>query len=350
MASVAEDGASSEGGWCTIESDPGVFTAMINDLGVQGVQVDELVDLSEEAFVAANLAGPIFGLLFLFKYDEVLAAPTTTPLTAGERPLGLIFSRQVIRNACATQAILAVLLNARQRGLELGRLLTEYAEFAEALDPETRGELLANSREICAIHNAFTPQRGILLEEDPALRDLLPSEDAFHYVAYVPFAGQVYELDGLQSGPSALGAFSTSPSSSSSSNGTLGSEASSKRPGNDAEIDLDWIRIALDSIRRRIARVTSQELRFSVLVVHRDPRDELRKLAASGDSLAASRLAEEESKHFQWQRENMLRRMDLMPLGIRLLVMLADQGRFQGMLEEVQRTRRQELLDRRKNP
>ena len=42
---------------------------------------------------------------------------------------------QVINNACATQAIISVLLNVSHQDMDLGSVLTEFKEFSGPLDP-----------------------------------------------------------------------------------------------------------------------------------------------------------------------------------------------------------------------
>ncbi|XP_008679149.1 ubiquitin carboxyl-terminal hydrolase 2 [Zea mays] len=76
--------------WCTIdESDPGVFTELIQQMQVEGVQTS-------------------IWLIFLSKWisgekDERHVVRDPNPY--------LFFAHQVISNACATQAILSVIMN-----------------------------------------------------------------------------------------------------------------------------------------------------------------------------------------------------------------------------------------------
>lgn len=72
------------------------------------------------------------GLVFLFKWTSEADARPTLKETEGSN---VFFARQVISNACATQAILAVLLNAEGLKDKLGAQLTQFREFTAGFPP-----------------------------------------------------------------------------------------------------------------------------------------------------------------------------------------------------------------------
>lgn len=76
------------GDWCTIECSPIIFTKLIQEYGVQGIEVEDVFDLSQESI--ENLKqGKVYGFIFLFKYDEKI------PILGKQIPEapGLIFAK-----------------------------------------------------------------------------------------------------------------------------------------------------------------------------------------------------------------------------------------------------------------
>ncbi|KAK7996288.1 ubiquitin carboxyl-terminal hydrolase 2 [Apiospora marii] len=249
------------GGWNTIESDAGVFTYLLDNLGVKDVQFEELLTLEPDALASLY---PVYGVIFLFKY------PTNEPYTSTDKPLdgefdrdaseSLFFAAQTIQNACGTQALLSVLMN-KEGEVEMGGPLREFREFTMMLPPEFRGEALSNSELIRDVHNSFAKSSPFV---DETQRTSGESEDAFHFIAYTPIAGKLYELDGLQPAPISHGPCSTD----------------------------DFPTKVMEVLQRRIGRYDLSEIRFNLM-------------AMIGD---VDMLEREERKRRDWQFENALRR------------------------------------------
>lgn len=62
----------------------------------------------------------------------------------------------MINNACATQAILSVLLNCKHADISLGPNLEEFKNFCQSFDSNMRGLALSNSDVIREVHNSFS--------------------------------------------------------------------------------------------------------------------------------------------------------------------------------------------------
>ena len=114
--------------------------------------------------------------------------------------------------------------------------MTNFKGFVESFPPEYKGDAIGGSEEIRNAHNSFSRPDPFVAEE--AKDD--KGGEAFHFVAYVPVAGRVYELDGLTKGPVDLGA--------------------AGEGGN-------WCGPAREEIQRRMAELGDGELRYTLLAV-----------------------------------------------------------------------------------
>ena len=92
-----------------------------------------------------------YGLIFLFKY---IRNSGYNPNILNDYDEDLYFPKQVIVNACATQALIGILLNNEDK-LEIGNELTEFKSFTKLMDPYMKGLSISNCEKIRLEHNKF---------------------------------------------------------------------------------------------------------------------------------------------------------------------------------------------------
>ncbi|KAJ7316724.1 hypothetical protein JRQ81_002886 [Phrynocephalus forsythii] len=184
-------------GWLELESDPGLFTLLVEDFGVKGVQVEEIYDLQSKC------QGPVYGFIFLFKWIEERRSRRKVSTLVDETSVidddivnNMFFAHQLIPNSCATHALLSVLLNCNS--VELGPTLSRMKEFTKGFSPESKGYAIGNAPELAKAHNSHARPEPRHLPEKQNGISAVRTMEAFHFVSYVPIKGRLFELDGLK--------------------------------------------------------------------------------------------------------------------------------------------------------
>lgn len=187
-------------GWLELESDPGLFTLLVEDFGVKGVQVEEIYDLQSKC------QSPVYGFIFLFKWIEERRSRRKVNTLVDETSVidedivnDMFFAHQLIPNSCATHALLSVLLNCS--GVELGTTLSRIKAFTKGFSPESKGYAIGNAPELARAHNSHARPEPRHLPEKQNGISAVRTMEAFHFVSYVPIKDRLFELDGLKAYP-----------------------------------------------------------------------------------------------------------------------------------------------------
>lgn len=306
--------------WSDIESDPAVFTDIIETMGVKDVQVKELYALDDD-FLAQVV--PAFGLIFLFKWDETVMSANREAIMKNaikheDTDPDLFYARQIIRDACATQALLSVVLNAP--GVDVGNSLRDFKEFTREFPPDLKGEAIGDNTVIRDAHNRYArPEVFYRDSSGKARRPATKDDEVYHFVAFIPFKGDIYELDGLKPGPVRLGKIE---------------DASGREEEGGA-----WLRAVRPHIEERIAQYGGA-IHFTLLAVIRNRetvvRERITACVAAGDEAAARALEEELEEEREARRvaqaENVRRRHNYIPFVVEALKVLERKGKLEELV------------------
>ena len=187
-----------------------------------------------------------------------------------------------------------MLLNSEK--VELGEELTGFKSFTKEFDAELKGLSISNSELVRTAHNSFASPNPFVSDDEK--RTATKDDDLYHFIAYVPVAGKLYELDGLQKGPVLLGELPTGA---------------------------DWLEAVQPAIQARIERYAGAEIRFNLMAIVASKAEALRaQLAAlpAGDVAAVELQRQvdlEEQKRARWKAENVRRKHNYVPFIINLL-------------------------------
>ncbi|ESZ90661.1 hypothetical protein SBOR_8961 [Sclerotinia borealis F-4128] len=252
MKPLTEEERKAWKGWCELESDPALFNFILREYGVKDVKIQEVLGLEDE--MLRYLPKPVYGLVFLFKFVEDNSEDKEPPRC----PNHVWFANQTTHNACATIALLNIVMNVPD--LDLGASISSFKDDTHFLKPAYRGQKLSQNEYIRNLHNSFA-RRMDILNADLALSNEVSAwkkkrktekksgksksrsdeESGFHFIAFVPVEDVVWRLDGLQRQPVSLGEFKE-----------------------------DWISVARANIYQQIGKY-GDGLQFNLLSLCRSP-------------------------------------------------------------------------------
>ncbi|CUS06939.1 unnamed protein product [Tuber aestivum] len=219
------------GGWATTLNDAPIFEYIMRQVGCESVAVRELYSMEEDYLREEKSC---FGIIFLMPYNEHYETQAGEELA--NLPAGMWYSNQIADNACASYALLNILMNLDN--VPLGTQLEGFREFTLGLLPPHRGQAVDGFKSIKNAHNSFCfryeiEEADLILYEEAvgdsdSKSELKPRDNhkrkkakeseadvaqdqadqidgPHHYIAYVQVGGCLWELDGLKQTPFKVG-------------------------------------------------------------------------------------------------------------------------------------------------
>nr|CCC95121.1 putative ubiquitin carboxyl-terminal hydrolase [Trypanosoma congolense IL3000] len=294
--------------WCLIESDPAVFTELIELFGARCLAVEEVIGLEHEFL--RDYAN-IYGLILLFKWKGGKERSAADGIIVPDAPV--YFAKQSINNACATFAIVNTLLNHSDK-IELGETLENFLSFTQDMNPSLRGTQVGECDVLREAHNSFAPVELFSIDQSAS-----ESGDAYHFVTFVYKSGTIWELDGLQDGP------------------IIAADAD----------DQNYKEKLMEVVSKRVMEKSAEDSKdggegicFSLMAVVDDPLPLLEKqieeamLQEIPTQYLEERLAQLREKRKKGKQENQRRRHNYVPMIVELLKALAEKGKLKGILDD----------------
>ncbi|KAG7452029.1 cysteine proteinase [Guyanagaster necrorhizus] len=186
-----------------LESNPEVFTELIQNLGVDTLQFQDVYSV-EEPDLMAMVSRPVYALVLIFpstsdayKNQKTAEEATRSAYVGKGDGEDVVWFKQTIDNACGLYAILHAVCNGDAKNLipptsKLAKLLDKVIP----LDPVERARALEDSKEVEEAH-ARAAIQGSTAAPDANV------EVDYHYVAFVKSHknNRLYEMDGSKKGP-----------------------------------------------------------------------------------------------------------------------------------------------------
>lgn len=182
--------------WAPLENNPTTLARFVEDLGVHGVEVEEIwsLDPSDIPFFRQDP----FAIIYLYRIS-------TAKEEKGKKTQGSIdglgakcfFTKQKAENACGTIALIHSLMN------NLDKIVVDKGSWFDAfignadgdgMEPEKIGCLLRDDETLQKKHKTASVDGEVALKEE----DMMTSN---HFVSLTSLEGTLVELDGRRDGP-----------------------------------------------------------------------------------------------------------------------------------------------------